>query len=108
LLISLLVSWSTLVYLGAGHVVPYLVAVGLVVLLFPMAIGLNLAAKNMIGLTTGTLLVAVFVLTFSIAVPLVAVQKSYPVHCPGTFTEWQSISYYLFGFGSHFDLAGCS
>ncbi len=108
LLIALIITNSPLLYLGAAYVLPYAVIIGLIVLSFPLSIGLNFAAKNMLSPAVTVTLIAIFALAFSMAVPLVAVQRPYPVHCMGTFTEWQSLSYHLLGFGSHFDITGCS
>ena|SRR5690349_7160058 len=107
LLIALLFTNSPLLYLEAAYVIPYAIIVGLIVVSFPLSVGLNLAAKNTLSPLVTIALIAVFVFAFSIAVPLVAVQKPYPGHCTGTFTEWQSLSYETLGFGAHFDLIGC-
>ena len=108
LLMALLITNSPLLYLGAAYVGIYATFTGLIVLSFPLSIGLNLAAKNMLSPTVTIALIAVFAFALSVVVPLIAVQRPYPIHCTGTFTEWQSLSYHIFGFGSHYDLIGCA
>ncbi len=107
LLIALVASNSSFFYFGAENMVGYLIVVGLTVLLFPLSIGLILAGKNMITPTVTIVLVAVSVAAFSFAVALIPVPESFPFHCLGTGTGYWSVSYYLFGFGSHLDIVGC-
>jgi hypothetical protein len=108
LLLTLLILNSSLLYLGAGYVELYSAAVLMIVLLFPLSLGLTLSSKGMISFPIVVLLAAIFVGALFILVPVVAVQKPYPEHCLGSYPEWQSISYHLFGVGSHFDLIGCA
>ena len=108
LLFALLILSSSLLYFGAGYVELYSTGVLMIVLLFPLSLGLTLSSKGMISFPIMVLLTATFVGALFIFVPVVAVQKPYPVHCLGTYPEWQSIGYHLFGIGSHFDLVSCA
>ncbi len=100
---------SPVLYLGVGSIELYSSSVLITIILFLLSIGLAFAARNKLGLLEVAFLVGLFIALFSVLVPVVAVQKPYPVHCGGTYTEWQSISYHLLGMGSHLNLSGvCS
>src|SRR3989442_1992932 len=71
---------GTILY-ATGYAWLYLMLIGLIVLGFPPSVGLDFAAKNKLSPKVIIGLIVVFALTFSIVVPLVAVQTPFPVHC---------------------------
>lgn len=107
-LLVMFISDNSLLYIGAGNIGVYSAVVLGIVILFPLSLGLTLSAKSWANRPAITFLIAFFVMAALVFVPALAVQKPYPEHCLGTYPEWQSISYHLFGIGSHIDLSPCS
>jgi len=107
-LLVMFISDNPLLYIGSGNVGAYSAVVLGIVLLFPLSLGLTLSARRSANRPVIMFLVAFLVMAVLVFVPAIAVQRPYPVHCLGTYSEWQSIGYHLFGIGSHFDLSGCA
>ena len=65
------------------------------------SLALSLRARGRLNMQSGIGLVSILVLMFFFMIPVIPVEKTWPGSCLGSYTDMQSLSYFLSGLGLH-------